>query len=193
MSVIRPENHPNPNDPDEPLYYEPQRAVRSEANPEDRFPPTATYRSRFDEMREEAFAKTMRDSLESEFVHEGRQPRLLLAVAGGMAAGIGVSVIAALVFSTWFQSYKKATPRSSSLSLLHRLNRLKQLKRRPNNPKRCFKNSCSGSKTNSSFVFTAGLDCAIAKGWLILQESGTYVRLRQARRCSPNCPRCSAP
>jgi hypothetical protein len=90
-----------------PLYYAPQRSVRSEANPrsssaqhrsEDRFPPTATYRSRFDEMREEAFAKTIRDSLESEFVHEGRQPRLLLAVAGGMAAGIGVSVIAALVF-----------------------------------------------------------------------------------------------
>jgi len=48
-------------------------------------------------MREEAFAKTMRHPLESKFVHEGRQPRLLLAVAGGMAAGIGVSVIAALV------------------------------------------------------------------------------------------------
>jgi len=48
-------------------------------------------------MREEAFAKTMRHPLESKFVHEGRQARLLLAVAGGMAAGIGVSVIAALV------------------------------------------------------------------------------------------------
>jgi hypothetical protein len=45
-------------------------------------------------MREEAFAKTMRHPLESKFVHEGRQPRLLLAVVGGMAAGIGVSVIA---------------------------------------------------------------------------------------------------
>jgi hypothetical protein len=84
--------------------------VRSEANPEDRFPPTATYRSRFDEMREEAFAKTMRDSLESEFVHEGRQPRLLLAVAGGMAAGIGVSVIAALVFFGLVPKLQKSDP-----------------------------------------------------------------------------------
>jgi len=49
-------------------------------------------RSQFDEMREEAFAKTMRHPLESKFIHEGRQPCLLLAVAGGMAAGIGVSV-----------------------------------------------------------------------------------------------------
>jgi hypothetical protein len=84
--------------------------VRSEANPEDRFPPTATYRSRFDEMREEAFAKTMRDSLESEFVHEGRQPRLLLAVAGGMAAGIGVSVIAALLFFGLIPKLQKSDP-----------------------------------------------------------------------------------
>jgi hypothetical protein len=110
MSVIRPENHPNPGDPDDPLYYAPRRSVRSEANPEDRFPPTATYRSRFDEMREEAFAKTMRDSLESEFVHEGRQPRLLLAVAGGMAAGIGVSVIAALVFFGLIPKLQKSDP-----------------------------------------------------------------------------------
>jgi hypothetical protein len=84
--------------------------VRSEANPEDRFPPTATYRSRFDEMREEAFAKTMRDSPESEFVHEGRQPRLLLAVAGGMAAGIGVSVITALVFFGLVPKLQKSAP-----------------------------------------------------------------------------------
>jgi hypothetical protein len=110
MSVIRPENHPNPDDPDDPLYYAPRRSVRSEANPEDRFPPTATYRSRFDEMREEAFAKTMQDPLESSFVHERRQPRLLLAVAGGMAAGIGVSVIAALVFFGLIPKLQKSAP-----------------------------------------------------------------------------------
>jgi hypothetical protein len=119
MSVIRPENHPNPDDPDDPQYYAPQRSVRSEANPrsssaqhrsEDRFPPAATYRSRFDEMREEAFAKTMQDPLESSFVHERRQPRLLLAVAGGMAAGIGVSVIAALVFFGLIPKLQKSAP-----------------------------------------------------------------------------------
>jgi hypothetical protein len=71
---------------------------------EDRFPPT---RSRFDEMREEAFAKTMRHPLESKFVHEGRQPILLLAVAGGVAAGIGVSVIAAWFFCPGSKVTKK--------------------------------------------------------------------------------------
>jgi hypothetical protein len=119
-------------------------------------------------MREEAFAKTMQHPLESSFVHERRQPRLFLAVAGGMAAGIGVSVIAASFFRPG--SKAKEPPQNSPLSLLHRLDRLKQLKRRPNNPKRCFKNSSSGSKSNSPFVLTAGLDCAIAKGWPILHE-----------------------
>jgi hypothetical protein len=118
MSVIRPENHPNSDDPDDPLYYAPQRSVRSEANPrsssvqhrsEDRFPPTATYRSRFDEMREEALAKTMPHPLESKFIHERRQPRLLIAVAG-MAAGIGVSVIAALVFFGLVPKLQKSAP-----------------------------------------------------------------------------------
>jgi hypothetical protein len=62
-------------------------------------------------MREEAFAKTMRDPLESKFVHEGGQPRLLLlAVAGGMAAGIGVSVIAALVFFALVPKLQKSDP-----------------------------------------------------------------------------------
>jgi hypothetical protein len=62
-------------------------------------------------MREEAFAKTMRHPLESGFVHESRQPRLpLLAVAGGMAAGIGVSVIAALVFFGLIPKLQKSDP-----------------------------------------------------------------------------------
>src|ERR1700752_5397505 len=93
MSFVRSENHPNPADPDDPLSYAP-RSVRSE----EPSLPTTTYRSQFDKMREEAFAKTMQHPLESKFVNEDRRPRLLLAVAGGMAAGIGVSVIAALVF-----------------------------------------------------------------------------------------------
>jgi hypothetical protein len=103
MSSIRPENYPNPDDPDDPLYYAPRRS-------EDRFPPSAAYRSRFDEMREEAFAKTMRHPLEPSFVHEGRQSRLLLAVAGGMAAGIGVSVIAAFVFFVLVPKLQNSAP-----------------------------------------------------------------------------------
>jgi hypothetical protein len=115
MSFVRPEKHPNPDDP---LYYAP-RSVRSEANPrsnsaphwsEEPSLPTTTYRSQFDKMREEAFAKTMQHPLESKFVHEGRRPRLLLAVAGGMAAGIGVSVIAVLVFFVVVPKLQKSDP-----------------------------------------------------------------------------------
>ena len=115
MSFVRSEKHPNPDDP---LYYAP-RSVRSEANPrsnsaqdwsEEPSLPTTTYRSQFDKMREEAFAKTMQHPLESKFVHEGRRPRFLLAVAGGMAAGIGVSVIAALVFFVLVPKLQKSGP-----------------------------------------------------------------------------------
>src|ERR1700747_1915645 len=115
MSFVRSEKHPNPDDP---LYYAP-RSVRSEANPrsnsaqdwsEEPSLPTTTYRSQFDKMREEAFAKTMQHPLESKFVHEGRRPRFLLAVAGGMAAGIGVSVIAALVFFVLVPKLQKSDP-----------------------------------------------------------------------------------
>src|ERR1700758_339356 len=30
--------------------------------------------------------------------------------------------------------------------------------------------------------YKAGLDCAIAKGWLVLHESGTYVEIHRGRR-----------
>jgi hypothetical protein len=103
MSSVRANDHPNPDNPDDPLYYAP-RSARSMANPRsgatpqtgsDHLPPIAPL-SRFDEMREKAFVKSTRP-LESQFVYERRRPRGLLATAGAIAAAIGVTVILALV------------------------------------------------------------------------------------------------
>ena len=64
MSFISANDHPNPDSPDDPLYYAP-RSVRTMADPRsnatrqtrsDHLPPAPPL-SRFDEMREEAFAK----------------------------------------------------------------------------------------------------------------------------------------
>ena len=103
MSFIRANDRPNPDSPEDPLYYAP-RSARSMANPRsnatpqtrsEHFPPDPPL-SRFDEMREEAFAKVTRP-LESQFVYERRRPRGLLATVGAVAAAIGVIVILALV------------------------------------------------------------------------------------------------
>ncbi|MEH2527177.1 MULTISPECIES: hypothetical protein [unclassified Bradyrhizobium] len=103
MSFIRANDHPNPDSPDDPLYYAPRSArglanPRSSATPQtrsDHLPPAPPL-SRFDEMREEAFAKSTRP-LESQFVYERRPRRGLLATAGAIAGAIGITVILALV------------------------------------------------------------------------------------------------
>ena len=59
----------------------------------DEHPPTSSH-SRFDEMREEAFAKSNRHPLEFQFARERRPRRVLLAIA----VAIGVTVVVALVF-----------------------------------------------------------------------------------------------
>ena len=73
MSFISANDHPNPDSPDDPLYYAP-RSVRTMADPRsnatrqtrsDHLPPAPPL-SRFDEMREEAFAKFSRQK-ESQF------------------------------------------------------------------------------------------------------------------------------
>jgi hypothetical protein len=103
MSFVRANDHSNPDNPQDPLYYAP-RSVRSKADPRsnatpqtrsDHLPPDPPL-SRFDEMREEAFAKFTRP-LESQFAYERRRPRGLLATAGAIAAAIGVAAILALV------------------------------------------------------------------------------------------------
>jgi hypothetical protein len=122
MSFVSANDHPNPDSPEDPLYYAP-RSVRSIADPRsnatpqtrsDHLPPTSSL-SRFDEMREEAFAKFARP-LESQFVYERRPPRVLLATAGGIAAAIGVTVIVALVFFNVFQK-SKSDPSELAVSI----------------------------------------------------------------------------
>ena len=103
MSFISANDHPNPDNPEDPLYYAPRsersRAnLRSNATPQtrsDHLPQTPPL-SRYDEMREEAFAKFARP-LESQFAYERRRPRGLLATVGAIAVAVGVVVILALV------------------------------------------------------------------------------------------------
>jgi hypothetical protein len=79
MSFVSSNDHPNPNNPQDPLYYAP-RSVRSQAAP--RIPlmrpeelPVPTL-SRFDEIGEDAFVRSMRplESLNSSMdpVHHAR-------------------------------------------------------------------------------------------------------------------------
>ncbi len=112
MSFIGANDHSNPDNPEDPLYYAP-RSVRSMADPRsnatpqtrsDHLPPGPPL-SRFDEMREEAFAKFSRP-LESQFVYERRRSRGLLATAGAITAAVGVTVILALVLFNVFPRSK---------------------------------------------------------------------------------------
>src|SRR5215213_7295437 len=98
MRFVGANDHPNPASPEDPLYYAP-RSARSTADPRPTAAPQTSSShlppeppsSRFDEMREEAFAKFARP-LESQFVYE-RRPRGLLAAAGAIAVAIGATVI----------------------------------------------------------------------------------------------------
>src|SRR6516165_5796742 len=104
MSFISSDEHSTPVSPDDPLYYAP-RSLRSGADPRpnatqtrsDHLRPNSS-RSRFDEMREEAFAKSNPHPLEFQLARERRSPRVLAAIAGGVAAAIGVAVVVVLVF-----------------------------------------------------------------------------------------------
>ena len=111
MSFVGPNDHPNRDNPEDPLYYAP-RSVRSMPDPRtsttpqarsDHFPPAAL--SRFDEMREEAFTKFSRP-LESQIAYERRPRRMLLATVGAIAAATGVAVVVALVLFNVFPASK---------------------------------------------------------------------------------------
>jgi len=122
MSFVSASDHPTPVSPEDPLYYAP-RSVRGLADPRsnatpqarsDHLPPTSSL-SRFDEMREEAFAKLSRP-LDSQFVYERHSPRVLLATAGGIAAAIAVIAVAALVFFNVFPK-SKSDPSELTVSI----------------------------------------------------------------------------
>jgi hypothetical protein len=121
MSFVNANGHPNPDSPEDPLHHAP-RSVRSLADPRssatpqtraDHLPPASSL-SRFDEMREEAFAKFTRP-LESQLAYERRPRRVLLATVGGIAA-IGVTVIAAFVLFSVFPE-PKTNPSELAVSI----------------------------------------------------------------------------
>jgi hypothetical protein len=103
MSFVSANDHPDPVSPQDPLYYAP-RSARGVAEPRssatqhpgsgDLVPDPRS--SRFDEMREEAFAKFARP-LESQFVDEGRRSRGLFATVGAVAVAVGAMAVLAYV------------------------------------------------------------------------------------------------
>jgi hypothetical protein len=121
MRFVGANDHPNPDSPEDPLYYAP-RSARSIADPRSNAAPQTSPghlppdppSSRFDEMREEAFAKFTRP-LESQFVHE-RPARGLLAAAGAIAVAIGATVILALVLFNVFPR-SKSDPSELAVSI----------------------------------------------------------------------------
>jgi hypothetical protein len=122
MRFVGANDHPNPDSPEDPLYYAP-RSARSAADPRSsattqtnsgHLPPDPPS-SRFDEMREEAYAKFARP-LESQFVYERRPARGLLATAGAIAVAIGATVILALVLFNVFPG-SKSDPAELAVSI----------------------------------------------------------------------------
>jgi hypothetical protein len=122
MRFVGANDHPNPDSPEDPLYYAP-RSARSTADPRSTATPQTNSgplppdppSSRFDDMREEAFAKFARP-LESQFVYERRSPRGLLATAGAIAVAIGATVILALVLFNVFPG-SKSDPAELAVSI----------------------------------------------------------------------------
>jgi hypothetical protein len=114
MSFVSANDHPDPVSPQDPLYYAPRSARGGVAEPRLGAPqlapsvnlPSDPRTSRFDEMREEAFAKFARP-LESQFDDERRRSRGLFATVGAVALAIGATAtLAYVVFN--------ASPKSKS-------------------------------------------------------------------------------
>jgi hypothetical protein len=119
MRFVGVNDRPNP---DSLEYYAP-RSERSMADPRSNATPQTSSghlppdppSSRFDEMREEAFAKFTRP-LESQFVYGRRRSRGLLATAGAIAVAIGATVILTLVLFNAFPR-SKSDPSELAVSI----------------------------------------------------------------------------
>jgi len=104
MSFVSANDHPDPVSPQDPLYYAPRSARGGLADPRSivmqQAPsgnlPSDPRSSRFDDMREEAFAKFARP-LESQFADERRRSRGLLATVGAVALAVGATATLAYV------------------------------------------------------------------------------------------------
>ena len=118
MSFVHASDHPD-NNPEDPLYYAPRSMrgladSRSSATPPDHLPPNSPL-SRFDMMREEAFAK-FAHPLESQFVHERRPRRLLLATLSGAAVIGGTVIVTLILFNVLPKSQRDPTELAVSIS-----------------------------------------------------------------------------
>jgi hypothetical protein len=123
MSFVSANDHPDPVSPQDPLYYAP-RSARGIAESRSGAPqhagsvdlPPDPRLSRFDEMREEAFAKFARP-LESQFVYEGRRSRGLIATAGAVVVAVGaIAVLAYVVLNASPKSKSEPSELSVSIS-----------------------------------------------------------------------------
>jgi hypothetical protein len=120
MRFVGANDHPHPDNPQDPRYYAP-RSARGMADPRSHVTPQTSSghlppdpaSSRFDEMREEAFAKFTRP-LESQLAYERRPARGLLA--GAIAVAIGATVIVALVLFNAFPG-SKSDPSELAVSI----------------------------------------------------------------------------
>lgn len=106
MSFVSANDHPDPVSPQDPLYYAPRSVRGGLAEPTrsnvalQQAPlgnlPSDPRSSRFDDMREEAFAKFARP-LESQFIEERRRSRGLLATVGAVLLAVGATATLAYV------------------------------------------------------------------------------------------------
>src|SRR5579864_3516002 len=107
MSSIRAGS--DPSDPNDPLHYAP-RTVRSGTSPQIRPVRLASTRSGFDEMLNEAVAKSRRHPLDPVVVHEPEPRRARFRFAGGFAAAIGVLAIIGVVYFVMFPKSHGSDP-----------------------------------------------------------------------------------
>ena len=111
MSFIGSGDFPNPNDPNDPKHYAP-RSVRSSASPPPKPVRPAPSRSGFDEMLQDAVAKSRPHPLDPEFVYQPDPPRARFGVASRLTAGIGVAAIIGVIFFMMIPKSQGSDPAS---------------------------------------------------------------------------------
>jgi hypothetical protein len=112
MSFIDSGDFPKSNDPNDPLHFAP-RSVRSTAKPQTRPVHPTSSRSGFDEMLEDAFAKSRRHPLDPEFVYQPDQPRARFRAASRFTAVIGVVAIIGVIFFMMIPKSQGSDPTSA--------------------------------------------------------------------------------
>jgi hypothetical protein len=115
MSFIGSGDSPNPNDPNGPLHFAP-RSVRNRASPQTRPVRPTSSRSGFDQMLEEAVAKSRPHPLDPEFVYQPDQPRARFSVASRVTAAIGVVAVIGVIFFMMIPKSQGSDPTSAAVA-----------------------------------------------------------------------------